>query len=66
MKFNKKYNENDEIVTMNFNNIVIENYEYGDKNSINKNEILGKSGETTYERKYTTYPEKVTLRVDFK
>ena len=66
LKFNKKYNENDEIVTMNFNNIVIENYEYGDKNSINKNDILGKSGETTYERKYTTYPEKVTLRVDFK
>ena len=66
LKFNKKYNENDEIVTMNFNNIVIENYEYGDKNSINKNDILEKSGETTYERKYTTYPEKVTLRVDFK
>lgn len=66
LQFYRTYNENNEASEMLLNNIKVENYEYTDSNYISSNVIADTSQEIIYERKTTTYPDTVSLKVSLK
>lgn len=65
LQFARTYKEYNKILKMIFNNVKIDNYEYTDSNYISSNIVTGNSQEIIYERKTTTYPDTVSLKVSF-
>lgn len=63
LQFSRTYKEDNDALEMIFNNVKVENYEYTDSNYISSNIVTGNSQEIIYERKTTTYPDTVRLRV---
>lgn len=66
LQFYRTYKENNDVLEMLFNNIKVENYEYTDSNYISSNVVTDTSQEIIYEKRTTTYPDNISLKVSFK